>query len=281
MKKFTKLLALLLILAMSLTLVVACDNKDKDKEDEDSTPTVNTNPTEAKDNLKANGYDVELVDDPDYLGYFGVENLEAVIYAEKGMEDETGDGIYIFYFKDSDAADAAYDTLKAEFDEMSAAEGAPKNLIVDKSGKVIWYGTEAAIKATKSSSGTPTPDSTTKEPNSAIPGPDIDGDLNTNPTSARAALESAGYIAVLVNDATTIDAMGIEGLTSYMYAVKDSTGDAIYLYYFTNAAAATSSYPVFEIAVGELSASFSAEFVLVKSDNVICMGTEAAINASK
>ncbi len=134
MKKFTKILALTLVLLMSVAMFASCANPNKD-------------PKKAEEALKDAGYDVTLIDDADFLKLMGVDKLEAVISAFN--EDDENDAVFIYYFEDSAAADEAYEDIEKEFDEIKTSEDAPEDLVLKKSGKMIWYGTKDAIKAAK------------------------------------------------------------------------------------------------------------------------------------
>ena len=134
MKKLIKLSALALVLVMMVAVFASCAAPAKD-------------PKDAKEALEAADYEVTLIDDETYLSYMGVDGLTAYISAFN--EDE--EGILIYYFEDSDAADAAWEDIEEAAKEMAEEaeeEGAPE-ITYKKSGSMIWIGTKAAIKAAK------------------------------------------------------------------------------------------------------------------------------------
>lgn len=133
MKKLIKLSALALVLIMMVAAFASCAAPAKD-------------PKDAKKALEDADYEVMLIDDETTLKYMGVDGLTAYLYAFN--EDE--EGIYIYYFEDKDAANDAWEDIEKEVEELKeAAEEEDVELIVKKSGSMIWYGTKAAIKAAK------------------------------------------------------------------------------------------------------------------------------------
>lgn len=128
MKKFTKILALTLVLIMSVALFASCAAPNKD-------------PEKAKEALEEAGYTViyadgELADLSATI--LGIDKVDALISASKG-----DDAVEIIYFEDAAAADEFYDEVK------EAAENAGTTVEVKKSGNMVYYGTNAALKAAK------------------------------------------------------------------------------------------------------------------------------------
>ncbi len=96
-------------------------------------------------------------------GYYVMSDGESSLMASKD-----DDGLFITVYEDKDAAKEAYDELKDNLDKsidelkeaIKEAEGEEKDelkkdlenakdLVVGKSGTTVWYGTKAAIKASK------------------------------------------------------------------------------------------------------------------------------------
>ena len=145
-KRIATLIAVMALVAVLAACLVACIPSD---------------PAKAEENLKAEGYDVTLIEED--LG----DGMVAMLQAEK--ED---DSITIYYFDDKDAAnkfwedqemddyEAQKDESLKELEQMYEEEFFDKDeyeemkkLIEDakvkKQGKIIYAGTSAAIKAAK------------------------------------------------------------------------------------------------------------------------------------
>ena len=145
-KRIATLIAVMALVAVLAACLVACIPSD---------------PAKAEENLKAEGYDVTLIEED--LG----DGMVAMLQAEK--ED---DSITIYYFDDKDAAnkfwedqemddyEAQKDESLKELEQMYEEElfdkdeyEEMKKLIEDakvkKQGKIIYAGTSAAIKAAK------------------------------------------------------------------------------------------------------------------------------------
>ena len=145
-KRIATLIAVMALVAVLAACLVACMPSD---------------PAKAEENLKAEGYDVTLIEED--LG----DGMVAMLQAEK--ED---DSITIYYFDDKDAAnkfwedqemddyEAQKDESLKELEQMYEEElfdkdeyEEMKKLIEDakvkKQGKIIYAGTSAAIKAAK------------------------------------------------------------------------------------------------------------------------------------
>ena len=145
-KRIATLIAVMALVAVLAACLVACIPSD---------------PAKTEENLKAEGYDVTLIEED--LG----DGMVAMLQAEK--ED---DSITIYYFDDKDAAnkfwedqemddyEAQKDESLKELEQMYEEElfdkdeyEEMKKLIEDakvkKQGKIIYAGTSAAIKAAK------------------------------------------------------------------------------------------------------------------------------------
>lgn len=130
MKKFTKILALTLVLVMSVVLLASCAAPNKD-------------PEKAKAALEENGYKVVLVDKTAGLIY---EDLDVQITAF----DDDDNAIFIYYFKNKDAANDAWDDIEKEIEELKEeAKEEDVEIVAKKSGTMIYFGTKDAVKAAK------------------------------------------------------------------------------------------------------------------------------------
>lgn len=132
MKTFAKVLALALVAVMMCAALVSCGGPASD-------------PDKAAKALEDADYIVVKADDKVSLALYetmGVKKLECVITAYN--EDE--EGIVIFYFEDKAAANDAWETIEEEAKEATKDE---EDIVIKKSGKMIYYGTKQAIKDAK------------------------------------------------------------------------------------------------------------------------------------
>ena len=132
MKTFVKVLALSLVAVMMCAVLVSCGGPNKD-------------PKKAAEALEEAGYAVQLVDENMPEGY------EATIIATKiDLENEKVDFISIAYYSDTEVLNAdweeAQDSVKDMAEEMGLEES---EIVVKKSGKMIYIGTKDAVKAAK------------------------------------------------------------------------------------------------------------------------------------
>ncbi len=144
MKKFSKVLACMLVTVFTLLAFVAC--------------APNSDPKKAKESLDDAGYTTVLVTSDNLLssaalsGYesaFGCErgDIVAVLTGVKGGDD-SGELITIVYFKDASACKSAWEKAESYFEDENDDDD-DSDFTVKKSGKMIYAGTEAAIKAAK------------------------------------------------------------------------------------------------------------------------------------
>ena len=150
MKKTLRMLALVMAVLMCIFAVVACDSNKDAKEDTEKKEEVikpNSDPAKAKENLEKAGYEVMLMDDESVLKLLGIDGLVAVISAMKGTDAEEADAISIYYFKDSDSAKKAKENEIIK--EAIEAAKEEKDVSTGISGKILWMGTKAAVKAAK------------------------------------------------------------------------------------------------------------------------------------
>ena len=126
MKKFARVLALMLVASMLCVMLVACGGSPAAK------------PEDAKAALEGNGYTATLVE----------TNGTTVV---TGVKDE--DSVYITYYADQAAADAAYKTLDETYtlmkelaDELGEDMG---DYVYGQDGTMVWYGTSNGVSAAK------------------------------------------------------------------------------------------------------------------------------------
>ncbi len=135
MKKFTKIIALTLVLVMSVVLLASCGAPAK-------------KPGDAEAALKENGY-ITTYDStvtPNLLAVAGIRDVSTVVTGTK-IDGENSEHVTILYFKDKDAANAAWE--KAEEYANKDEDKEESDWVVKKSGAMIYYGTKEGIKAAK------------------------------------------------------------------------------------------------------------------------------------
>ena len=136
-KTFAKILAFSLVAIMMCSALVAC-----------SLFGPNSDPEKAKEALEDADYEVLYASNAVEAVFLGgwYDGCEAAIAA--GKDDEA---IWIWYFEDKDdAADAWEKGLKDYAEEIEEeAKEEDVDVVVKKSGKMIYIGTKAAVKAAK------------------------------------------------------------------------------------------------------------------------------------
>ena len=138
MKTFVKIIALALVTVFVCATLASC-----------ALMAPNADPEKAEKSLEKKGYEVELIDDKYSLGFIslgtGVSDLECVLTAvDKEDKDEA---VRIYYFAEKESADEAWEKYFEKLAEKAKEEDS--DIIVKKSGKMIWYGTKKAINAAK------------------------------------------------------------------------------------------------------------------------------------
>ena len=133
MKKALSIIAVLTLVVVLGVALVACVPSDPDK---------------AEANLEEAGYKVLTTKASDGTGVqLGLnamyEGCVAMIVATNPTD--LTDTISIFYFNDADDAKACYESIKADFEK--ADEEDKEGYKVGKSGKVVYTGSEEAVKA--------------------------------------------------------------------------------------------------------------------------------------
>ena len=147
MKRFLALFLAALMLFSCVFVFAACD-KDDDKDDKKKEAVPNSDPEKAKEALEEAGYTVQYTD-------VGVGGIKAAITATKADEDaEKPDFIYITYYEDKDAANTAWEEAQDSIDEAKAMYATmigrdESEIVIKKSGTMIYIGTKDAIKAAK------------------------------------------------------------------------------------------------------------------------------------
>ncbi len=134
MKKTIKLIALALVLTLSVFTLASCFFPNSD-------------PEKAIASLKENDYKAAHDDlvIPFALKVLGVDGINDVITGSKIVDDKL-QHVTVIYFEDADAAKAAWEDVK-EYAEKDKDEE-DSDWKIGKFGKMIWYGTADAIKAT-------------------------------------------------------------------------------------------------------------------------------------
>ena len=141
MKKIISLILVCILLLGCAFAITSCGKDDKDDEKKEATP--NKDYKNAAEALKEAGYEVQAFGEGE-LGYMEEEGYSAIVNATKD-----NDMISIVYCVDSKTAEAMYNEAKDALEAMN--QDAPEGVtyVVGKSGKMVWIGTKAAIKAAK------------------------------------------------------------------------------------------------------------------------------------
>jgi len=140
MKKAIKLIALSLVLVMAVLALASC-------------AAPNADPAKAKETLEKNGYSVQKLDgkiSTTAISTIVGEDVDCVITAEKiDKEAESLEILCVLYFEDAEDANDAWEKAKEYADSIKekSEDAAESDWVVDKSGKMIWFGTKNAVKA--------------------------------------------------------------------------------------------------------------------------------------
>lgn len=138
MKKALSIIAVLALVSVLAVALVAC---------------VPSDPEKAVANLEEAGYITSYIKASDGAGVqLGLEAAfgEGCIghvsgkYVNISTGGSTAEVVNIVYFSSTDAAKAYYEELKADFEK---AEEDKEDYKIGKSGKVVYAGTEAGVKA--------------------------------------------------------------------------------------------------------------------------------------
>lgn len=157
-KRILTIVGVLALAAVLVVSLVACIPSD---------------PAKAEENLKAEGYDVLVVNADDFFGAGGVvlpDGCVTKVTGSKVLSGDLDDNIVIYYFEDSDAAtaymdenadwqdeiDVQLDELKDEYDageisenDYNSLKDLLENIQMKKQGKIVYRGSADAIKAAK------------------------------------------------------------------------------------------------------------------------------------
>ena len=135
MKKTLQFIALALVLVLSVVTLASCLPPNMD-------------PEKAIDSLKEN--DFKAAEDDTLLPFvfagLGIKDVDVVVTGTAVIDDKL-EHVTIIYFEDAEAAKEAWEDVK-EYAEKEDKEEEDTDWTIAKFGKMIWYGTEAAIKAT-------------------------------------------------------------------------------------------------------------------------------------
>lgn len=146
MKKVLLVVAVIALISVATMALVGC---------------VPSDPAKAEANLKDAGYEVMVTKASDSTGVQhgtgiqlgpnavadGCVTMITAMKATISNDDADFDGVVIYYFNDGAKAKAFYEKQKARYDKLSDEE--KEGSKVGKSGKVVYVGTEEAIKAAK------------------------------------------------------------------------------------------------------------------------------------
>ena len=135
MKRTMKLIAFALVLTLSVVMLASCFGP-------------NANPEKAVAALKENDY-VAARDESGLLAItIGIDPRDVTdVVSGTAIIDKKGEHVTIIYFEDADAAKAAWEKVKKYAEDEDKKE-TDSDWTIKQSGKMIWFGTEAAIKAT-------------------------------------------------------------------------------------------------------------------------------------
>lgn len=135
MKKTLQFIALTLVLVLSLVTLASCLPPNMD-------------PEKAIDSLKENDFKAAEDDTllPLVFAGLGIKDVDVVVTGT-AIVDNKLEHVTIIYFEDAEAAKEAWEDVK-EYAEKEDKEENDTDWTIAKFGKMIWYGTEAAIKAT-------------------------------------------------------------------------------------------------------------------------------------
>lgn len=135
MKKTMKLIALALVLTLSVVMLASCFGPNAD-------------PEKAIAALKENGY--KAAEDstvlPLIFAGLGIKDVDAVVTGTAVIEDKV-EHVTVVYFESTEAAEAAWEDMK-EYAEKEDKDEEDTDWTIAKFGKMIYWGTKAAIKAT-------------------------------------------------------------------------------------------------------------------------------------
>ena len=138
-KKIISVISVALVAVVLVAALVACGPA--------------SNPDKALSALKDNGYTAAKDDTvvPAVLRGLGVKDIDCVV-SGTNVSDESVESVTIVYFTSSDAANAAWSDVREYATKKNSSEnnGDPDtDFVINKSGKMIYYGTSAGVKAAR------------------------------------------------------------------------------------------------------------------------------------
>lgn len=136
MKKAIRLLAFAILTVMLCITLASCGGPNADPDDALSALKDNGITWAAKDKVAI----------PLALKALGVDGVETVVSGTGKIDDEFAH-ITIIYFEEKDDANDAWEKVQEYADDKKDEDA--EDWVCKKSGKMIYYGTKAAIKAAK------------------------------------------------------------------------------------------------------------------------------------
>ena len=133
MKKTIRFVAFAMVALMLMLTLASCGAKP------------NSDPDKALDALKENGIKLAAKDDtlqPAAYKVMGVKDVKCVVSGIGETKDGEDAAVYIIYFESASAANDAYDKVKDEAEKEKI-----EDLVIGKSGSMIYYGNKAGVKA--------------------------------------------------------------------------------------------------------------------------------------
>ena len=138
MKKAIKLIALSLVLVMAVMALASC-------------AAPNADPSKAKNALEKNDYTIiDLPTSTPVIGLSSIlgEDVDTAFSATKyDKENSSLETITVIYFESSEDANDAWEKAQKYAGEKKDKDVEESNWVVEKSGKMIWFGTKNAVKA--------------------------------------------------------------------------------------------------------------------------------------
>ena len=135
MKKVTLFIAIIALVAVCAVALCACAPAGT--------------PDKAKAALDKHGYSASVDKSiiPAALKLLGVDGVDAVVIGTYS-DDDTSEGVTIVYFYKAEQAKDGYNAVKS-YAESKDGNSKDSDWEFAQSGKMIWYGTKAAIKAAR------------------------------------------------------------------------------------------------------------------------------------
>jgi hypothetical protein len=261
MKKILSIFLLLMLVSALLLSVTACGGKD-DEEKEKKTSAPNSDPYEARKFLEENGYNVEFTDLADTF-----PGLVACIMANLGEEEY----ILIYYFEDKESTNAAWEEgLEELFNRMmdNAPSYVADKATVKKSGKMAYFATEKAIKATNKKLNSNTAD---KENSTVNP---------EDPESVKVCLMDKGFDVTSTQDPYNPDSL----TTIEAFKINHDTGatEILLIYFFESEEMLNESYESISNMFAKLVSEYQNNGVYLElintGRNILCIGTRDTVN---